>query len=100
MEDSRRGILTESTAFLNRWTKYCSGLYNCDLHPDASLPKSNQTHTQEAESLFVLREEIEEAVLCLKAGKSSGVDNIPSELLKNGAETTTAVCQKTWEMKE
>ena len=32
----------------------------------------------------VPREEVEEAVRSLKAGKSPGVDNIPSELLKNG----------------
>ena len=34
--------------------------------------------TQEAESLPVLREEVEEAVHSLKAGKSPLVDNIPS----------------------
>ena len=32
----------------------------------------------------VLREEIEEAVLSLKAGKSPGVDNISSEMLSIG----------------
>ena len=50
--------------------------------------------TQEAESLPVLREEVESS---LKAGKSSEVDNIPSELLTNGGEATravrTAICQ-------
>ena len=52
---------------------------------------SDQTHTQEAKSLLVLREEVEVAVRGLKAGKSPGVDNIPSELLKNGGAATTAV---------
>ena len=56
-------------------------------HPDTS----NQTHTQEAESLSVLREEVEEAVRSVKAGKSPGVDNIPSELPKNGGEATTVL---------
>ena len=60
--------------------------------------------TQEAESLPVLREEVEEAVPRLKAGKSPGVDNIPSELLKNGGDATTtvltALCQKIRETKE
>ena len=37
----------------------------------------------------MLREEIEEAVRSLKAGKYPGADNLPSELLKNRAEATT-----------
>ena len=39
----------------------------------------------------MLREEVEEAVHSLKAGKSPEVDNIPSKLVKNGGEATTAV---------
>ena len=50
-----------------------------------------------------MREEVEQAVRSPKAGKSAGVDNIPSELLKNGGEATTTVltpiCQKTLETK-
>ena len=59
-----------------------------------------QIPTQEAENLPVLREEIEEAVCSMKAGKSPGVDNIP---FKNGCEATTvltAICRKIWETKE
>ena len=60
--------------------------------------------TQQAESPPVLREEVEEAVRRLTAGNSPGVDNIPSELLKNGAEATTivliAMCNKIWETKK
>ena len=41
---------------------------------------SKQTPTLEAKGLPVLREEVEEAVQSLKAGKFPGVDNIPSEL--------------------
>ena len=40
----------------------------------------------------------------LKPGKSPGVDNIPSKLLRNGGEETikalTALCQKIWEQKK
>ena len=104
IEDSDGNILTESTAVLNRWTEYCSGLYNYEPHPDKSLLQSNQTPTQELESLPVLREEVEEAVRSLKAGKSHGVDNIPSELRKNGDKATTtfltAICKKIWETNE
>ena len=65
---------------------------NYELHLDISLLQSNQT--QEAKSLPVLMEEVKEAVHSLKAGKSPGVDNmdnIPSELFRNGGEATTTV---------
>ena len=32
IEDSSGNILTESTAVLDRWTEYCSGLYNYEFH--------------------------------------------------------------------
>ena len=48
IEDSSGIILMESTAVLNQWTEYCSGLYDYGLHPDTSLLQSNQTPTQEA----------------------------------------------------
>ena len=65
---------------------------------------SNQTPAQEVERLPVLREEAAEAVRSLKTEKSPGVDNIPSELLKNGGEAATsvltAIYQKIWATKE
>ena len=70
IEGSSGNILTENTAVLNRWAEYCNGLYNYELRPDASLLQSNQTLTQEVESLPVLREEVEETVRSLRAGKS------------------------------
>ena len=52
----------------------------------------------------MLREEVEDSVLSLKAGKSPGADNVPFELLTNGGEASTtvltALCQKVWETKE
>ena len=43
-------------------------------------------------------------MLSLKAGKYTGEDNIPSELVKNGGEATTTVLteihKKIWETKE
>ena len=94
----------ESTAVLNQWTEYCSGLYNYEFHRDTNLLQSNQTLTQEAEIPPVLREEVEEAVRSLKERKSQEVDNIPAELLKNGGKATTtvltAIGQKIWETKE
>ena len=95
IEDSSGNILTESTALLSRWTESCSGLHNYELHPDTRLLQSNQTPTQEAESQPVLKEGVTEVVPSLNAGKSTGVDKLPSELLKNGGETTTTVLTAT-----
>ena len=58
IKDSNANILMESTAVLNRWTEYCSGLYNYELHPDTSLLQSSQTPTQEAENLPVLMDKV------------------------------------------
>ena len=56
------------------------------------------------DSLSILKEEVEAAVQSLKLGKSPGVDNIPSELVKNGGEefvkALTALCQLIWEQKK
>ena len=104
IDNNSGNILTEITTVLNRWTEYCSGLYNYELHPDTRLLQSNQTPTQEAENLSVMREEFEEAVHSLKAGKSPGANNIPFKLLKNGGKATTtvlrAICKKIWETKK
>ena len=46
------------------------------------------------------REEVEIAVASLKKGKSSGVDNIPAELVQAGGETMidvlTEICNRIW----
>ena len=48
----------------------------------------------------ILREEVEIAVASLKRGKSSGVDNIPAELVQAGGETMidvlTEICNRIW----
>jgi exonuclease III len=101
--DADGNLLTESAAVLSRWTEYCSDLYNYPLQPDSSLLQS-QPRQEVDDSPPVLKAEVEEAVRSLKAGKSPGVDNVPSELLKHGGEATTAaltaLCQKIWEEKK
>ena len=39
IEYSSGNILTKRTAVLNRWTQYCSGLYNYKLHGDTSYSR-------------------------------------------------------------
>ena len=84
IQDKSGKCLREENEILNRWTEYCSDLYNyeteggpilldCPLIPDE-------------EHYPILREEVEEAVKALKMGKSAGVDNIPAELVQAGGE--------------
>ena len=50
----------------------------------------------------ILREEVEAAVKSLKPGKSTGVDNIPAELIQAGRETMIDaplnICNKIWQI--
>ena len=46
IEDSSGNILMDSTAVLNRWADYCSGLYIHELHPDTSLLQKTRPHTK------------------------------------------------------
>ena len=43
IDDGSGNILKECTAVLNRWTEYCNGIHNYELHPDTILLQSNQT---------------------------------------------------------
>ena len=52
-------------------------VHSCIQHPEDLEP--------------VLREETEVAVVTLKKGKSTGVDNIPAELIQAGGETMISV---------
>ena len=55
------------------------------------------------EELSILESEVIEAITTLKEGKSPGIDNIPSELVKYGGNAVvrilTTLCQKSWSSK-
>ena len=56
------------------------------------------------DSYSILREEVQDAVKSLKKGKSTGVDNIPSELVQAGGEAMIdmliIICNKIWQTRE
>ena len=76
--------LTEENEILNRWTEYCSGLYNYETDGDPIAPDCPQIPDEEHHP--ILREEVEAAVKALKMGKPAGVDNIPAELVQARGE--------------
>ena len=84
----RSGIcLTEERQILNRWTEYCSELYNYKANGDPSVLNCPQTDIEDDHP--ILRREVEAAVQSLKKGKSAGVDSIPAELVQAGGQSAT-----------
>ena len=100
--EDRNGVpLAKDTLKLNRWTEYCKELYNYPINPDPSVLAHNENHnTYIDDELPILESEVVNAIKTLKDGKSPGIDNIPSELIKHGGTAIirmlTAICQKAW----
>ena len=96
VQDRSGKCLTEERQILNRWTEYCSELYNYKANGDPSVLNCPQTDTKDDHS--ILRRELEVAVQLLKRGKSAGVDNIPAKLVQAGGEDVitafTTICNK------
>ena len=69
---------------LNRWTEYCSELYNYKANGYLSVLSCPQTDTEDDHP--ILRREVEAVVQSLKKGKSDGVDKIQAELVQAGGE--------------
>ena len=84
VQDRSGKCLTEERQILNRWTEYCSELYNDKANGDPSVLNCPQTDREDDHP--ILRKEVEAAVQSLKKGKSAGVDNIPTELVEAGEE--------------
>ena len=84
VQDCSGKCLTEERQILNRWTEYCSELYNYKTNGDPSVLNCPQTDTEDDHP--ILRREVEATVQSLKKGKSAGVDNIPAEVVQAGGE--------------
>ena len=102
VQDRSGKCLTEERQTLNRWTEYCSELYDYEANGDPSVLNSPQTDIKDDHS--ILRGEVEAAVQSLKKRKSAGVDNIPAELVLAGGEDVitalTTICNKIWQTGE
>ena len=98
IQDKSGKCLTEENEILNRWTEYCSDLYNYETDGDPMVLDCPQIPDEEHHP--ILREEVEAAVKAMNMGKSAGVDNIPAELVQARGEAMndilTAICNKIW----
>ena len=89
VQDRLGKCLTGERQILNRWTEYCSELYNHKANGDPSVLNCTQTDTEDDHP--TLRREVETAVQSLKKGKSAGVKDIPAELVQAGGEDVIIV---------
>ena len=102
VQDRSGKCLTEEQGILNRWTEYCTELYNHKANGDPSVLDCPHTETEDDHP--VLRKKVEAAVQPLEKGKSAGVNNIPAELVQAGGEDVitalTTICNKIWQTGE
>ena len=68
VQDRSGKCLTEEREILNRWTEYCSELYNHKANRDPSVLNCPQTDTEDDHP--ILRKEVEAAVQSLKYRKT------------------------------
>lgn len=80
------------------WIKYFSELYD---HQDQGDPEILVGTSPGKEDDFpILHEEVEAAIRSLKNGKAPGIDNVPTELIKEGGSITIMlmkICKKIWQ---
>ena len=102
VQDCSEKYLSEERQLLNRWTEYCSELYNHRANGDPSVLNCPQTRTEDDHP--IIRKEVKAAVQSLKKGKAAGADNIPTELVQACGEDVitalTTICNKIWQTGE
>ncbi|KAI0241355.1 hypothetical protein LSAT2_029494 [Lamellibrachia satsuma] len=96
IQDKEGKYHTEEKDVINRWTEYCSELYNFQTKGDHSVLARQESSNED--DFPILHKEVEIAIRSLKNGKAVGNDNIPAELLKKGGEAVidilTNICNK------
>ena len=99
VRDKNGEIIIEKSKILDRWTQYCSELYNFKLNGDAKVLETSE-NINDYKDNEILRSEVEDATKSLKKGKSPGIDNIPGELIQAGGEHMTSallnICNLIW----
>ena len=99
IKDKNGETIVEGNKILERWTEYCTELYNHEVKGDDKVLDVQESNNDDSEDI-ILKSEIEEAINALKKGKSPGVDNIPGELIQAGGEHMTMalhnICKHIW----
>ena len=103
IKDKDGEIIIEKNKVLERWTEYCSELYNYKLSGNVEVLDTDESNNDDQEDI-ILQSEIEEAIKSMKKGKSPGLDNIPGELIQAGGEIMSTallnICNQIWKNKK
>ena len=79
--DKQRNLLTKESLQLQRWKEYFQDILN--RPPPDSIPDIEETDEDlNINCGRISKEEIKRAIKKLKLGKTPGIDNIPSDVLK------------------
>ena len=82
IKDENGNALCSGDDVKERWKSYCEDLYKIN----DNLAHNNFAFNQTEEELPPLRSEIQKAINDLKNNKSTGIDEVAAELVKNGGE--------------
>jgi hypothetical protein len=83
VRDEKGDLIADRDGLLGRWKRYFDQLLNVHRN-QGNNESSDDTNTDEREVDEPSLEEVWQAVKRLKNNKAAGVDEIPSELIKNG----------------
>ena len=105
MKDRAGKILTAPQDIKDRWKEHFDQLYNVNIMADATILLELPTGANDEKSnntQDLLREEVEEAIKNMKAGKSPGCDNVTADEMqavgRAGVDALFKLCEKVWRM--
>ena len=93
--NNRDGELkTELSEVKERWREYVEDLYvkaRKPMEEDFELEEENVVENDQ-KGPDIMKEEIYEAIKCMKKGKAAGIDDVPAEFLQMLGETLKKTC--------
>ena len=86
--------IDDTVTIKSRWKEYFNELYNVQNPTDTLVLNELETRNEDQTMENFLEEEVREAIQALKTRKAPGVDNITSEMLQAGGESSVKMMHK------
>ncbi|CAF4049065.1 unnamed protein product [Rotaria sp. Silwood2] len=102
IRDQDGTIVQSKQGIMERWTKYCSGLYEDNGSGEKVVEELvNISPSNDNSSYGILYNEVQDAIQKLKKNKSPGTDEITAEMIQSGGEKLVhkiyELCNRAWE---